>query len=255
MLRAGDIKHGSIVRYQNKIYYVFRVSYAEDRPEFIEYHAWKITRETHKKEFYLDIVKGEYEDYQKSDQAFRRSQFKKVLREIILVDPEAAEAAYIDCLNTLYTQALARTLCIEEIVARETVHVNRFKEYLQDVLVDISRDLYTCAAKGHNCYTMRFRCTQDFLTQYGKFPILFGYPNGDGVKRDTFDAYLTYIFFKVFPWKEDTDTDSDTDRMGALLVSHLKTIYSGLHIEWRTQQQLLPDIVISWSAPAVNVLL
>lgn len=263
MVRAGALTHGSVVRYNNKLYYIFRVSYAETKPAFIEYNVWNITCDAYKKEFYLDIEKGEYEDYQTSDREFKRGLFKKVFREAVLVKPEDVEAAYIDCLNALYTQAVTRTLSFEDRNAREALHCVRLKELLKESCLNLAADLYKCAGSGHNCCTITPNCTEDAITSYGKYPVYYNFPCVDGVQRSTFPAYVSYIFFRAFgkacgqtQGEDELEQTTDQDRIGSMLVAQIRAIFRGLHLEWVSSPgKPLPNIVVFWNKPTVGELL
>lgn len=198
MVRVGALTHGSLARYKNKVYYIFRDKYSETRLSFIEYHVWNLTRDTYKRDFELDIERGEYADHQTKEAATRHQLYKKVLHETVLVEPEDIDATYIDCLNALYTQAITGTISVEEKSTREALHVGRLKEYLKDTWLRLVTDLYTCAAKGHNYCTVHLKFPESALTNYGELPILSSHPCSDGIQRSSYKEYVSYIFFKAF---------------------------------------------------------
>jgi hypothetical protein len=235
---------GTIVRYNNKLYVIRNYSYLQ---YFHEYYLYKLNPSQYEYEFYLDNDKKIFENPSNStDSSYKTLMYTKVKSEMKILPPDAdIEKEFIDCLQVRYNEGTTITATPEEIQAREAYHKTQFQNTILKLFTKIAQSIYESAKKGYIGAEITTSCSENELTNFKKYPVFYSMPNSDGNTRSTYSEYFYYIVASCYPeFKTLDSTFSEQDRLGILLVTQLKAVYTSLDIQYSLTKSLFPILHI-----------
>ncbi len=248
MVSIEELKKAKYVRYNNKIYSI-NLKYS-NRLYFNDYHLSKLDEEAI--DFYIDFDEKKYKNFSCTNERYDTDMYDTILSAVKIVDNPDEE--YMACLEDIYRASIVTHISYAEKRGREKIHQTLLREHIYNLIKNQTIPfIYKAVAQSYNNIMFDFKCNEDILTFYGKYPILYKYPNCDGIRRDTYIDYLKYIFVAEFPLNEAGV--SIDDHIGTIIVDILKDIWPRFVITYKSASDSIMKIHIHIPIRTDNILM